>query len=118
MDLEDLTSPESSIDSETLFRGLNATLICGVRTILEKHTRENESPPDCWQRNRKQSDGDAIPLPTALFLLDVVVLITRRALLPSRHFGNRSDCRERCFHVVFVIGAVLRSDLVISVEAS
>jgi hypothetical protein len=44
MDLEDLTNPKNS--RETLFPGLNSTILCAARKILEKHAGENESPPE------------------------------------------------------------------------
>jgi hypothetical protein len=57
MDLGDLTNPKSFTDSKTPFRDLNSIYICTAREILEKHARENESPPDHIQEIERNTEG-------------------------------------------------------------
>ena len=57
MDLEDLTDSKNSTDSTTPFRDLNSTFLCAAREILEKHARENESPPDHIKEIERNTEG-------------------------------------------------------------
>lgn len=57
MDLEDLTDSKNSTDATTPFRDLNSTFLCAAREILEKHARENESPPDHIKEIERNTEG-------------------------------------------------------------
>ena len=57
MDLEDLTDSKNSTDPTTPFRDLNSTFLCAAREILEKHARENESPPDHIKEIGRNTEG-------------------------------------------------------------
>jgi len=57
MDLEDLTDSKNSTHSKTPFRDLNSTFLCAAREILEKHARENESPPDHIKEIERNTEG-------------------------------------------------------------
>ena len=56
MDFEDLTNPKNSTDTKTPFRDLK-TFLCAAREILEKHARENESPPDQIKEIERNTEG-------------------------------------------------------------
>jgi hypothetical protein len=57
MELEDLTNPKNLTDPNTPFRDLKSTFLCVAREILEKHARENESPPDHIQEIERNTEG-------------------------------------------------------------
>lgn len=57
MDLEDLTNPNNLTDPKTPFDQLNSTFLCAAKEILEKHARENESPPDHIQEIERNTKG-------------------------------------------------------------
>lgn len=46
IDLKDLADPNKFTNPKTPLRDLKSTFLCAAREILEKHTKENESPPD------------------------------------------------------------------------
>ena len=57
MDLKDLTDPKNFTNPRTPLRDLTSTFLCAAREILEKHARENESPPDHIREIESNTEG-------------------------------------------------------------